>query len=292
MRKLNLIFILMLNFFISNAQEIPNGDFEDWIKSTTYEDPRFWSTPNFYLSTLAVSTVSKEVVSKYSGLYSARLENKEILGGMYKIPGFMTLGSFSVDMTTLKTSIWGGIPFTNTPKKLKGYVNYSEASGGDVGMIAVALFKYDTLVGKSDTIAAGYLDVKNTNGWIMFDIWLDYKSYDTPDSMNIMCLSSNSLQPPIGTIMLIDSLFFDYSTEIDQKEIGKISYCISGSKLNFSGLDDGQFLCSIYTVYGQKIAENYLSENNSIEIPEKTGKVFIVNLFNKQINYSIKIIRP
>jgi len=279
------VFFLLLVLSV-NSQEIPNGNFETWIKATTYEDPQYWSTPNMYLSTLMVTTVNKEIADVQSGIYSAKLENIEIMGGLYRVPGFMTLGAFTVDLTTMKTTIFGGIPFTNTPKKMKGYVNYTEAVAGDEGMLAVALFKYDSIAGKSDTVAAGYLNVKNTGGWKMFDIWLDYKSFDQPDSMNIVVISSKSLQPPKGTIMRIDSLFFDYTTSIAPNSADQLDYYISGNKVFFKNIECAENICAIYDIFGHKLKEEKISSNSYIELPQSGIGIYILRINQ----YSVKII--
>ena len=209
MKRMFSLFSMLFFIFICNGvwgQSVPNGDFENWDKYTTYENPRFWKTPNDLTATIDVFTVLKESSNIHSGDYSARLESKSFM--TMTIPGFMTLGDFSFEMTTMDYEIFGGIPFSDRPAFLSGYHKYAPSTGDSL-FISVILFKYDTVNKKQDTIGFGYkLDGNSVSSWSAFSIPIQYLSSETPDSMNIVILSSASMSAPAGTILLIDSLHF------------------------------------------------------------------------------------
>jgi len=283
-----LILLLVLNCF---SQEIPNNEFETWIKPGNYEDPQHWTTPNAYLSALMTSTVSKEITNVHSGIYSAHLENKDILGGLYKVPGFMTLGNFSVNTTTLEIKVFGGIPFTKKPSKLKGSVNYSPGPGGDEGLVAVILFKHDTVLNKIDTIGFGNITIDSTVNWEDFEVWINYINQSDPDSLNIVFLSSQSMQPPLGTVMLIDSLYFDFSTGVSETPSAKFQYFLSQNVLRFADPSLADVNYCVYNVFGEKILEGKVNYELQIILPEKIKGLLLVSLSINNENKTIKVLK-
>jgi len=86
--------VLLFTCYLLNlsAQDIPNPDFEVWVDSVTYEEPDSWSTPNPYTSQAEVVVVEKSEDAA-SGTFSARLETKDVLGGLFTTPGLLTLGN-------------------------------------------------------------------------------------------------------------------------------------------------------------------------------------------------------
>ena len=122
------LFVLIFCFSLLNAQVLPNAGFESWVDMGTYEDPEFWNTPNPFTSlTGAVTTTKSEDAAE--GMYSARLETLDLLGGLFQAPGLLTYAEFEVDLQTQEFSFQGGLPLQDQVDQLTGKYKYAGAEG-------------------------------------------------------------------------------------------------------------------------------------------------------------------
>lgn len=209
------LFLLLLCFSVLNAQEIPNPDFETWEDMGTYEDPEFWNTPNPFTSLAGVLTVTKSE-DAYSGTYSARLETVDILGGLYQAPGLLTYADFFVDFQTGEYSFGGGIPKSETVTHVHGKYKYSGVAGDSASIIAVS-FRHPE--GEdNDTTALGFDFLPDASEWTDFTINMVQLSEETPDTFNIMILSSGSFDLVAGSVLYVDDLSISILTDIAERE--------------------------------------------------------------------------
>lgn len=260
--------ILLCLPIITAAQDIPNADMETWIKFGTFEDPQHWTTPNQTTSPLFVFSVTKETKDVYSGDYAARLESMPILGGMVVIPGFMTIGDFDVNTTTMEYKVFGGIPFTKRPLRLKGFNKYWPQDG-DKWFIAVYSFKYDAITMKQDTIGVGFYESGSTDSlWTPFEVFFNYGSQEAPDSMNIIILTTRNETPPTGSLLLIDSLWFDYAPSSINENTPGFDFQIypnpATSQVFIKQKDARKSTLLIHNLYGQKVFEQGIFEKENM----------------------------
>jgi hypothetical protein len=212
--------ILIALFIVSAAcvrgqTLIPNGSLETWINHGNYDDPQYWDTPNQETSSIPFFGVT--VVTKSSdhedGTYSAKLETKHITLIPLNIPGVITLGNLTIDLTTLTFSITGGAPITDSPTHLFGFFKFFP-QGNDSCAIGIALFK--TIAGVADTVAYGSFSATTTvPDWTPFSAWINYLTTDVPDTMNVLAISSAMDTATAGTILYVDNLTLDYTLGID-----------------------------------------------------------------------------
>jgi len=258
------IWVLILTFMTlhgSGQTTIPNSGMETWINYGSYMDPEHWDTPNAETSTIpwVGKTVVERTGSAHSGNYAALLETKEItLIGV--IPGFMTLGDFFLDITTLEYIITGGVPCNDQPTKLKGYFKYFPVEG-DSCFIGIGLLKRNGPV--RDTLASGYFSTKDTVAdWTLFEAVIEYDSLTLPDSMNIVVSSTAVEVIGPGSKLYIDDLFLDYSVGVpsnlqtDQVELWVHENALMISALN---LDQVPVHLSIYDLTGRNLLSSALS---------------------------------
>jgi hypothetical protein len=210
MKVAEALFLLLILHLVSinplSAQQVPNGDFENWTGSGNYQDPVSWSTPNSTTASLSTYTVTKETTIKQSGTASAKVQTKSVLG--FKIPGLMTLGTFSINLVTMEAKIEGGTPFTGRPNALTGYLQY-EPKLGDEGFIGVLLLKQNGTAW--DTIGSGsYSTTSTLLTWTPFTVNIDYSHPDNPTHLNIIILSSDQNNPQPNSTLYIDNLQFQY----------------------------------------------------------------------------------
>jgi hypothetical protein len=212
--------LLFMNFQVAMIAQtvVPNGGFETWINHTGYEDPQSWDTPNQELTSIPFfgTTVVTKSTDHEAGSYSAKLETKHITLPPLDIPGVITEGNLTIDITSGSYLVTGGVPITDNPTHLRGFYKFLP-KGGDSCLIAIGIFK--TTAGVRDTIAAGYFSTHDTvNDWTPFSAWIDYLVTTQPDSMNIFALSSALEVPTPGTVLYLDEISLDYTVGVNEKD--------------------------------------------------------------------------
>jgi hypothetical protein len=199
---------------------IPNGDFESWVVHSNYSNPAYWDSPDSILMTIPIfgQNVVFKSTDHYSGSFSVKLITKEIAipGASFNCPGVITLGKIDANIITQTFSITGGVPINDRPTHLMGYYKFSPV-GGDSCVVGIILYK--SINGNQDTIAAGYFSAKNaTSDWTHFSAWINYDTILTPDTMNIVALSSAQMDMHPNTTMYLDGLYLDYTVGIDGQD--------------------------------------------------------------------------
>ena len=199
---------------------IPNGDFEIWVAHTGYNDPQGWQNPDSVL--MSIPVFGKPVVfkstDKNSGQYSAKLltQNINLITYNFNAPGFITLGKLEISIINQTYSITGGVPIHDRPTHLMGFYKFQPA-GGDSCAIGIALFKW--ISGNTDTVGLGYFTTKDAvNQWTHFTAWINYLIQDTPDTMNIVAISSAQTDMHPGTTLYVDDLYLDYTVGFNEKD--------------------------------------------------------------------------
>jgi hypothetical protein len=213
-----IFFILKITTGAYGQTVVPNGGFETWINYGNYENPQYWDTPNQELESIpffGTSVVTKSTDSE-EGSYSAKLETKHIVILPLNIPGFITLGNLTIDLNTLSYSVTGGVPINDNPTHLLGFYKYYP-QGGDSCLIGIALYK--TIGNVTDTIGYAYFSTHNTvNDWTPFSAWINYDTVATPDTMNIIALSSAQDTATAGTILYVDNITLDYTLGVEHQD--------------------------------------------------------------------------
>lgn len=197
---------------------VPNGDFENWTSFGSYENPTGWDTPNQAIQVgLPFGT---KVVTKSSdhesGNFSARLESKQLTFPSVVVPGIVTLGTLSIDIFTQTISVTGGAPINDMPTHLKGYFKFQPA-GGDSCLIGIGLSKWNN--GVRDSVGIGSFSTHDAvNAWTPFSAWIDYKLTETPDTFNIVAISSADSNSFPGSVLYIDNLYLDYTLGVNPED--------------------------------------------------------------------------
>ena len=209
---LPVISCLLLIPSIKAQTVIPNASFENWTTYSNYSDPTGWDTPNQELMSIpffGISVVSKSTDHHATGSYSARLETKHLTLPPTDVPGFMTCGTLTVDITNGTYTLTGGVPVVDQPTHLKGYYKFFP-KGGDSCVIGIGLTKTTGAV--KDSVGLGSFSTKDTvPDWTPFSAWIDYISASVPDTMNIIAMSTAQETMTPGTVLYVDDLFLDYT---------------------------------------------------------------------------------
>ena len=200
-----------------NAQNIPNGDFENW----TGDIPDGWDTSNENVLGMAQFTnVTAETIGAPSGTTAAKVTSttENIFGTDITLPGILTLGDFVLDVGNQTASINGGIPFPHRPTAIKGYYKALPV-GDDVPMIAVGLSLWNETTNQRDTIGFAFGEYDQVvSEWTQFEIPIQWETSEIPDTMNIIIASVNLLTDTEfadGSTIWVDGLYFEYEAVED-----------------------------------------------------------------------------
>ncbi len=211
MKKAVLVMIAVFIAFFSNGQSLPNSDFEVWEELVS--EPESWNTPNPITGLVLVKTVTKSD-DAYSGLYSARLETKQInfLGTIFDVPGMLTLGEFELDLADTSYGFSGGYFLQENVSALSGMYKYSGVDG-DSAFVFIYNFKRNG--DQMDTIGYGYKHLHDAADWTSFTVEMQLLKNMVPDTFNVVIISSGEQTPSAGSVLLLDSLSIEINTGID-----------------------------------------------------------------------------
>lgn len=204
MKRPSLLIVLVFFFlFKANAQNVPNGDFENWTNLGFYEEPDFWNTTDSIALALSFGSshsATKETVDMHGGSFALRLFPFNSPFGT--IPGVASNGL--LDFNNLM--VIGGTPDTIRHQTLNGWYKFSPVSN-DSCTIAVKLFKRN---GSTQImVASGAFGTSvPASVYTPFFINLTYATGDSPDTMQVSIFSSALGAAHVGTILLVDDLSF------------------------------------------------------------------------------------
>jgi hypothetical protein len=249
MKKTSIIIMILCLCQILQAQQLYNMGFDVWSKQGrtwnpfpkgASEEQRVWDSANRSMKALGINTTTPEfehVAVPGPGKAAAKIVSRNITwcfaaGSLYT-GQFIRLVNFSgIEMEN-------GTPFKGRPKSLSGYYHYlpgvinyaknpylSMKGKTDIGQIEVALYDWpkvlrlDTTEGHYDPeadphlIGRGVLKLtKATNGYVHFEIPIEYKRDASPTYVGISILSSMLGEYFTGssnTVLYIDELQFNY----------------------------------------------------------------------------------
>jgi hypothetical protein len=296
--RFTLITIILIGTLQLSAQnEVPNAEFEEW----TSGEPNDWSTSNRNIFGTDFICVTPETNDPYSGNHSIKIQSVKknvFLVGDVTFPGIITLGEVIIDIVNMTGTVEGGVPVSGYPVKLSGFYKYLPQNG-DQCILGIGLTKWN---GNSrDTIALSYKTVAETvNEWTEFSIPINYNNWVSPDTMNIMFISSYIFTGmPVGESSLyIDDLWLDYSSVGIQNAGYTRSILLTVS-------DDGNSLIAssneghikhveIYSITGQAISTSLIVTNQKcyVNISQLPRGIYIARIKTSSGNEeSIKFVR-
>ncbi len=203
-----IVFITSLGF--SQNQPLINGveTFGNWTTETVGEMPQYWDGFNKEVIMGGahvgdVECIKKDSADPQDSDYSVRIVSTSIMGGP-AVPGMLTTGKLIIDFNSQSGDIEGGMPYSLTPTKLKGYYKYSP-NGNDTAEISAWFSSNGSAIGGGELLISG-----QTNVWTEFTVDLTYMPGITPDTANVMFTSSNGMSAvPVGSALEIDHIWFE-----------------------------------------------------------------------------------
>lgn len=284
-----LVFISIQNNYAQT--QIPNAGFENWTDSTHAVS---WNSINEVYGTppLAIYLQSlKRTTEKYSGNYAAKLETVYYPLIQTTLPGFANLGSFDM----MNWEISGGIPINAKPSKLKGWYKYNSV-GGDTMLIAALLHKFNQTNGEAEEIGyAVFMSSATVGSYTKFEIDFTYDVNITPDTINVILLSSASESPKNGSRLLVDDLELDYTPQyiVNAGSLPSVSIYPNPASDHFKVINNSnsETKVSIYNIAGQKvISTGFNGMQHKINTSSLKEGVYFVHINNQSGDKIIKLV--
>jgi hypothetical protein len=288
MKKYLLFFLLLLYFANSTSSQntIPNADFETWI-----DDNHTQSWYGLYLDLIIsqIYTLSKSTDAQ-NGNFSAQVETKDAT--LMALPGIASLAEMNLDI------LGGGLTFSSAgapinvrPTKVSGYFKYLQVNS-DTAMIAVVLTKWNSVSNTRDTLGL-FGSLMNTAYTNYTPFTINISVSQTPDSMNILLVSSGGNSPQIGSILIVDNLSMEFLPNTDIQPIVPLGASAFPNPANdyimFSVPDEGQSFLRMYDVTGKLVYENMFSEKSfSVDVSKFSSGIYQVIIQNNRNTYTHK----
>lgn len=236
-----------MEFTTLGADQIPNMSFDRWYKNGKHWYPNesssnfWWDSGNEGANTLSEvnpTQPSSNVAVAGDGKQSAILKSATAAGQF--AAGSMFLGDFGkATLSPMGATLKWGRPYNCKPLALKGYYNYSPVTINkskaphddkkgtmDICQVYVVLAdwpsgyfevstgdsKFIQIDSDPNIIAYGSLEYNaNTNGWVEFNIPIEYRSNRIPTTCVIVCSSSkygDYFTGGVGSTLLVDEFEF------------------------------------------------------------------------------------
>jgi hypothetical protein len=198
--------------------QLTNPGFEEWeektVLLTTFEDPVSWNTPNEFTA-LGSVVVTKKSEDAPEGSFCAEMETKQIPPTSFKAPGLVTYADFTVDFETQDFNFSGGLFLKAKVYSLSGKYKFTGAQG-DSATALIYSFKHPE-GSDLDTIGLGFQYLKDASEWTDFTINMLALNDNTPDTFNILLMSSGTFDPaaiPEGSKLYVDDLSIETNVGI------------------------------------------------------------------------------
>ena len=294
MKKLTMIFLVLIAITIKANAQIPNNGFENWVTAGKCLIPSGWACINDWMG----STENCYGVSKSTdhypaaiGSYSIKIENTISI-----IPDLGAYGLIWTGDSTGHGTDQPAFPISGKPASFCGYYKFT-SQNGDSMRIFIALYKNG-----DEVTQAGLISPVSVTVWTPFTIAIP--AYTDADSARIMVSSFNADNfgiPPHGnSVLYIDNLSFDnLITSLSDKALESASFHLypnpSTGKFTIQSDQSTPNIISIevYSLLGEKIFERSdfnPANSNEIDISDSPKGIYLVKINNGERSYSEKIV--
>ncbi len=189
----------------AQAQDIPNGGFEQWTNQGNYIDPAGWLTSNMVSYSIDGSLTCEQGSPGVVGNYFVKVTDRQLSG----------TGMQQASITIGVPGVVPGFPYTGRPDALNGFWQYHPQLGGHDGLVNAALTRWNTATHQREVIANAPIHISSETGnWQSFNSPFLYYSDLDPDSA-IVSIQATSAVAGDGTSIWVDNLSFGPTVLVD-----------------------------------------------------------------------------
>lgn len=283
-----LVFIAFAGNQTMSQNPIPNPSFEMW---TNDNSPNSWYGLTLDLMIIQYHTLSKTTDAQ-AGAFAAKIETLSIplLGS---IPGIACLSPMNLNL------LGGGLQFTTAgaaisvrPTKVLGYFKYNSVNG-DTAMVAGIFTKWNTATNKRDTLGIGGFMVNTVVGsYTPFQFTVNLSQ--TPDSMNILLISSAGYSPQAGSTLFIDNLSMEYTSTAGVESMSLSESTVypnpAFDEVLLALPSEGNSVVRVYDMTGKLVlASNETQKQFFLDVRSLNSGVYLVVIEQNNAIYKHKI---
>lgn len=230
------------------AQQVPNGDFENWYTpaGASYQDPVDWITLNAETSVVpGMGLACTQGSPGQAGSSHYMTATTRQGAGLGLVPSLVVAGN----TTTHKP----GFPYAFRPTALTGQVAYGGTS--DSCGITVYLTKWIEASHSHAPVGTGTKSWSwpPSMDWVPFTIGITYVSNEVPDSAFIV-ISSNLNPPTAGNYINVDNLAFSFPVGVAEHDAAAIQvYPSPATDLLHVGTDRAMARVTLLDITGRTV---------------------------------------
>lgn len=267
---------------------IPNAGFENWSDENNATD---WYGLSIDLIVYQLYTFSQSP-DAHVGSYAAKVET--IDATLVNLPGIACLSPISFDLMA-GGIVFGsaGTPINVRPTSITGNLKYNQM-GSDTAAIIVVLTKWNTGTSQRDTVGYfGTLINSPSASYVPFNISINVSQ--TPDSMNIMLVSSGGYEPQVGSQLFVDNLDMTFlpNTGIETPSLFSLEFYPNPAtdEVLFSLPESGNSVIAIYDSTGKLIrTERQFDQVFYIDVRNLQQGIYQIVLMQNNNTYTHKIL--
>lgn len=276
MKKLYFLLALMsISLFSAKAQQpqIPNASFENWSADTLIS----WTTKFTLITPITLATKSTNF---QDGQFALEATSQTVPLVNIDIPGIATLGKITADFVNMTAKAEGGVAFNGKPSKFKGWYQYNP-QGTDSAMVYIILTKWNTISGTRDTVTDGTFVCSAAQAtYSQFSTDLTYQTSLTPDTLNIIVLSSANVATP-NSKFIIDNLTLEYPQGVANND--KLDCHIypnpSSGLVNVSFASNESYTVLLHNTLGQQVySKNINGMNSTLDFSSFPKGIYLLEL--------------
>jgi hypothetical protein len=266
MKKIILPLLISVLCISTNAQQLPNSDFESWVTLQDQLDPSgFWTSDSInFIDNGGLENVSQST-DAHGGMYSAKIMSYMGVPGI--VQANMRLNSSSIV----------GVPFNGRPVKVRGW-SKSELNGEP------ATLTINFMNGPADNqmqIGGISHNFDGNYDWTLFEDTIIYVDDTTP--VNWVYLEHSMPTNEIESTLYLDDLELVYGlTLVDEVNISQYTKLYPNPTSGVSTLVSqlpNDYKISITDITG-KFLYQVVMQNEKIQLPKLNAGIYGVSIMN------------
>ena len=209
LKKLQITFTFLLTWNMLNAQNILNGNMENWSPVFgQYEDPNNWTSLNHLFFSGKEVSVFKST-DHFGGTFAAKIRSVDI-EGENPLPDYLpdTVGLMFCGTSNPSTFKIYGIPINQRFKDLQFYYKYYPVNG-DSAALWLTFTKWDATNSSRINVASASASIGASSSYIQKTVEINYDSPLVPDTALLFVSASNLNSPQKHSELFVDNFLYD-----------------------------------------------------------------------------------